>query len=50
MAEKSLKQRIHDGEVLIGQGAPVASDPDDLRAILDEADFDFINTDSQPPH
>ena len=47
MAEKSLKQRIHDGEVLIGQGAPVASDPDDLRAILDEADFDFINTDSQ---
>ena len=47
MAEKSLKQRIHDGEVLIGRGAPVASDPDDLRAILDGADFDFINTDSQ---
>ena len=42
-----MKQRIRDGEVLIGQGAPVASDPDDLRAILDGADFDFINTDSQ---
>ena len=47
MAEKSLKQRIRDGEVLIGRGAPVASEPDDLRAILDGADFDFINTDSQ---
>ncbi|MCZ6679660.1 MAG: aldolase/citrate lyase family protein [Candidatus Poribacteria bacterium] len=47
MPEKSLKQRIHDGEVLVGGGASVATDPDQLRRILDGATFDFISTDSQ---
>ncbi len=47
MPEKSLKQRIHDKEVIVGRGASVATAPDELRAILDKGGFDYISTDSQ---
>ena len=47
MSEKSLKQRIHEGEIIIGKGASIMADPDELRSILGEGGFDFISTDSQ---
>ena len=47
MAEKNLKQRIREGAIIVGRGASVATAQDELRAILDGADFDFISTDSQ---
>ena len=47
MSGKSLKRRIHEGEIIIGRGASIMADPDELRSILDEGGFDFISTDSQ---
>ncbi|MBI1923519.1 hypothetical protein HYR99_04635 [Candidatus Poribacteria bacterium] len=47
MPEKSLKQRIHDGEIIVGRGASLSTAPDELRAILDKGGFDYISTDSQ---
>jgi 2-keto-3-deoxy-L-rhamnonate aldolase RhmA len=47
MAEKTLKQRIHDGEHIYGIAAPISSDRARLKAILDQGDYDFVSTDSQ---
>jgi len=47
MSKQSLKQRIHQGEIIIGRVASIMSEPDDLRSILGEGGFDFISTDSQ---
>ena len=47
MSEKTLKQRIHDGEHIYGVSVPVSSDRDGLKAILDQDDWDFVSADSQ---
>lgn len=47
MPKKSLKQCIHDGEIIIGRGASILTEPDQLRSILDKGDFDYIWIDSQ---
>lgn len=47
MPDKSVKERIHAGEIITGRSLPVAMNPDELRKILDASDFDFIWTDSQ---
>jgi 2-keto-3-deoxy-L-rhamnonate aldolase RhmA len=47
MSEKTLKQRIHDGERVYGISVPITSDRARLAAILDQGDYDFVSTDSQ---
>lgn len=47
MPEKTLKQRIHDGEHIFGVAAPIWADRERLSAILNRGDYDFVSTDSQ---
>ena len=47
MAEKNVKQRMHDGEVIICGKTGLASDPADIRATLEAGGFDLLQCDSQ---
>ena len=47
MPEKTLKQRIHDGETIVGVSVPISTTRDRLQAILDGGPYDFVSTDSQ---
>ena len=42
-----MKQRIRDGEILIGVSAPVNATKSQMEDILGKDDYAFINTDSQ---
>ena len=42
-----IKQRIHQGDVLIGVSAPVAASKGQLEDILGKDDYAFVSTDSQ---
>ncbi len=44
---KSLKQRIRDGETIIGVSAPMNATKGQLEEILGKDDYDFVNADSQ---
>ena len=47
MSEKTLKQRIHDGEAIYGISVSIQTDRDGLATILDQGPYDFVSTDSQ---
>lgn len=47
MAEKNVKQRMHDGEVIFCKGMGLASEPEEIRATLEEGGFDLLQCDSQ---
>lgn len=43
----SLKQRIHDGEIVIGVSAPMTSSKSQLEEILSKDTYGFVSVDSQ---
>ncbi len=43
----NLKQRIHDGELVIGVFAPIRSNRSQIEAILSKDSYDFVWVDSQ---
>ena len=45
--KRSLKQRIHQGETIIGVSAPIDSDRSRLEDILGGDTYDFVSVDSQ---
>lgn len=45
--DKSLKQRIHDGDEIIGVAAPLDATKSQLEEILSKDSYDYISTDSQ---
>ena len=47
MAEKNVKQRMRDGEVIICKGMPLVSDLGDVKATLEAGGFDLLQCDSQ---
>ena len=47
MTEKTLKQRIHNGDTIVGVNVPIWTDPDRLKAIFDQYPYDFVYTDIQ---
>ena len=47
MPEKTLKQRMRDGEQLACAKMRISTDRDECAAILDQGDYDFIWIDSQ---
>lgn len=47
MASTDIKQRIRDGEILIGVSAPINATKSQMEDILGKDDYAFINTDSQ---
>lgn len=47
MRDKSLKQRMNEGEVLVGVGIPMKTDPNHLDSILQEGGYDFLWVDGQ---
>jgi 2-dehydro-3-deoxyglucarate aldolase/4-hydroxy-2-oxoheptanedioate aldolase len=47
MLEKTLKQRIHNGEAIVGVSVPIWTTQERLQAILDRGDYHFVSTDSQ---
>ena len=46
MAVEDLKQRIRNGEFIIGVSAPITSTRDDLARILEGGDYGFVSPDS----
>jgi len=46
-SQDSLKQRIHQGEVVIGVSAPITVDRQRLEDILSRDSYDFVSVDSQ---
>ena len=46
-SQDSLKQRIHQGEVVIGVSAPITADRQRLEDILSRDSYDFVSVDSQ---
>ena len=47
MSEKNLKQRIRDGEKLIGVSVPLDATKLEMDSIIQKDDYDFVFTDSQ---
>lgn len=47
MARTDFKQRMRDGEILIGVSAPISATKSQMEDILGKDDYAFINTDSQ---
>ena len=47
MAEKNVKQRMRDGEVIICERCHLTSDPDEVRSTLATGGFDLLQCDSQ---
>ncbi|MDP6118605.1 MAG: aldolase/citrate lyase family protein [Planctomycetota bacterium] len=47
MPSKTLKQRIHDGEIVVGAVAGIQFERDTFAALLDHGPYDFVSTDSQ---
>jgi 2-keto-3-deoxy-L-rhamnonate aldolase RhmA len=47
MPEKNLKQRIHDGEILIGVSTPINTPKSRLEEILSQDNYAFVSVDSQ---
>lgn len=47
MLEKPLKQRIHDGEVLIGVAIPITTSKSRLEEILSKDNYAYVSVDSQ---
>ena len=47
MTEKTLKQRIRSGEILIGVSVPLNATLHQIEEIISKDDYAFVNTDSQ---
>ena len=47
MPDKNLKQRIRDGEQILGVSVPISGDRGGLEEILSKDDYDFVSIDSQ---
>jgi 2-keto-3-deoxy-L-rhamnonate aldolase RhmA len=47
MPEKNLKQRIHNGDILIGVSAPINTSKNRLEDILGKDTYAFVSVDSQ---
>ena len=47
MTEKSLKQRINDGDIVIGASAGADPDRAKIESILEKYPYDFLSVDSQ---
>lgn len=47
MSNKNLKQRIRDGDQVLGVSVPINPDRDRLERILSKDNYDFVSVDSQ---
>jgi len=47
MSSRNLKQRIHDGDAVVGVAVPIQCDRDRFADILAQGPYDFVSTDSQ---
>ncbi|MBI1927493.1 hypothetical protein HYR99_25035 [Candidatus Poribacteria bacterium] len=47
MPEKNLKQRIHNGETIVGVSVSIGTTRERLEAVLNQDHYNFVSTDSQ---